>query len=64
MKKLREEKSAPQEAAEAPVQKAEEKVRDEAPKIVEAPALSHEEVLSHWPQVVEQAKQHIQMGNC
>lgn len=56
MKKLREEKSAPQEAAEAPVQKAEEKVRDEAPKIVEAPALSHEEVLSHWPQVVEQAK--------
>ena len=59
MQKLRDE---PQTAvAEKTVERAPEKVEEKpaAPvvhKTTEAPALSHEEVLKYWPQVVEQAK--------
>lgn len=57
MQKLRDE--APP-MVEKPVAKAPEKMEEKphhpSPSIVEAPALSHEEVLKYWPQVVEQAR--------
>jgi hypothetical protein len=59
MQKLRDEPAAPviEKVAEKTSEKVEEKPA--APvvhKTTEAPALSHEEVLKYWPQVVEQAK--------